>query len=178
VALALLRAEDLVAKNAKTLPSLDAPTLEARGEAALAALDKTPKKLWDASGGPSDGDGGTLGSGYFEGWVPSTAQLLTDKPTRANALVAGAIHRASFQGSGPDPKRVGPLRTLLSDTTHLSAGFVTVVNGQNGYFRTVPPGFDFSGFDGGADPRQKSYFSSANAAAVEGLSELWVGLSM
>jgi hypothetical protein len=104
--------------------------------------------------------------------VPSTAQLLDDKPTRANALLLAAIRRATVLGAGPDATRVKPLRALFTaQAAH--AGFLGVLVNQNGYFNRVSSGFDFGP---AADPRQKSYFSSANTAAIEGLSELWLGL--
>jgi hypothetical protein len=107
--------------------------------------------------------------------VPSTAQLLTEKGTRANADLMAAIHRATLQGAPPDGYRVGEIRTLLTSTLHPSTGLITVVPDQNGYFLKVPPSFSFSGADAGA-PRTKSYFASADADAIEGLNELWVGI--
>jgi hypothetical protein len=173
VTMALLRTQDLATNQATALPALAAAPLEAHAEALLGALDKTPQSLWDA----------TLG-GYFAGWVPSTAQLLTDKPTRANALLLGAIHRASVMGNGPDETRLMPLRKLLAgitdpdspEVTTPNTSLMSVVTNQNGYFLQVPPNFNFMGVDAGGDIREKSYFSSANAAAVEGLSELWFGV--
>ncbi len=182
IALALLRAQELAntPTMASAIPSVAALPLEARAEALLAALDDTPQSLWDASGGPSDGDGGTLGAGYFEGWVPSLSQLLTDKPTRANALAMAALNDAIVMGNGPDLRHAIALRTLVADMTMANAGFMTVVDNQTGYFLTAPSGFAFqsddAGIDAGADPRQKSYFSIANTGAVEGLSELWIGV--
>ncbi len=165
VSLAMLRTQDLATNNPTTLPALLAAPLEARAEALLAALDSTPQSLWDTTVG-----------GYFAGWVPSTSQLLTDKPTRANALLLGAIHRASVMGNGPDQTRVIPLRKLVVGTTDPDSPEVTgaetslmsVVTNQNGYFLAVPASFDFTGVDAGSNTREKSYFSSANAAAVEG----------
>jgi hypothetical protein len=176
IALAFLRAQALATSVPSAIPAVAALPLEARAEALLGALDNTPQSLWDSSGGPSNGDGGTLGSGYFTGWVPSTQQILTDKSTRANALLLAALHDAVTMGDGPDIARVGALRSVLTDQTLLNTGFLTVVDDQNGYFLTVPSGFDFGGVDAGGNPYQKSYFSSANTAAIEGLSELWVGL--
>jgi hypothetical protein len=54
---------------------------------------------------------------------------------------------------------------------------MSVVANQNGYFRSVPSNFDFTGVDAGADPHARSYFGSANAAAIEGLNELLLGVS-
>src|SRR5262249_6304788 len=143
VALALTRAQAMVTSNAKALPALAGVPLEARAEAILAALDGAPKPLWDASGGASDGDGGTVGSGYFAAYVPATNELYTDKPTRANALLMGALHRATLQGAATNGGRVKALRALVSDTTHFNAGLITVVTNQNGYFRQVPRSFTF-----------------------------------
>jgi hypothetical protein len=182
IALALLRAQALATANGSAIPDVAALPLEARAEALLAALDSTPQSLWDPSGGPALGEAGTMGSGYFEGWVPSLSQLLTDKPTRANALAMAALHDAFTMGNGPDQQRVPVLLTLLSDMTMANAGFMTVIDNQTGYFLTVPSGFTFAsddaGVDAGQNPRQKSYFSIANTASVEGLSELWIGLPM
>lgn len=185
VALALTRAQALVTSNAGALPALASLPLEARAEGLIAALDTTPKSLWDASGGPSvgtggGGDAGTAGSGYFAGWVPSTAELLTDKPTRANALVMAALHRATIQGAPADGARVVTLRRLFSNTTHPKTSLISVVPGQNGYFLQVPRSFDLAGADAGADsgtdPQRTSYFAQANADGIKALSELWVGL--
>src|SRR5262249_8259443 len=104
--------------------------------------------------------------------------ILTDKPIRANAILMAAIHDATIYGNAvsPDPGRPAALRKLLTQTmVHLQTNFVSVVPGQNGFFLTVPQGFGF-GVDAGATPRAESYFSIANTTAVEGLSELWVGI--
>jgi hypothetical protein len=161
------------------LPALASAPLEARAEAALSALDATPTSapLWDASGGSSDDDGGTLGSGYVTGWVPSTSTLLTDKPTRANALLMAAFYRAALMGNGPHPARSHEIFALFSPANQPpSVSFLSVVLNQNGFFQQVPHNLDFFGFDAGTNPRAESYFSSANAVAVEGLTELWYGL--
>jgi hypothetical protein len=109
--------------------------------------------------------------------VPSTGQILTDKPTRANAILMAALHDAVIYGNGPDPARPATMRALFISSTMSTSNttFITVLPGQNGYFVTVPQGFAF-GADAGATPRAESYFSLANTSAVEGLSELWVGI--
>jgi hypothetical protein len=177
VALALTRIQGLLvqpgSQNAALLPTLATLPIEQRAEDLLAALDAP--HLWDTSGGNPDGDGGTIGSGYFTGYVPSTQQLLTEKSTRDNALVMAALHRATIQGVPANGIRVGEIRALLSSTKNPNTGLITVVLGQNGYFLQVPPTFSFTGADAGA-PRVKSYFASADADAIEGLSELWVGI--
>jgi hypothetical protein len=186
VALALLRAQDLANNNASALPALVPAPFAARAASLLIALDATPQSLWDPAGQVSDGDGGTLGGGYFAGWVPSTSQLLTDKPIRANALLLAALDRAPLPGTGSDAPRVRSLRALLvdrlgaplpSEAVQSNETFMSVVANQNGYFRSVPSNFDFTGVDAGADPRARSYFGSANAAVIEGLNELLLGVS-
>lgn len=167
IALALVRAQALVDQNPVALHGLASYPFEQRAEQAIAALDAPSKSLWDATA-----------TGYMEGWVPSTATLLTDKPTRANALLFAAIHRASLMGNTPFASRTKALRPLLVDRSTPHAGLLTVVPDQTGYFRAVPAGFDFSsdgGADAGADPRARSYFSSAIADAIEGLDEQWYG---
>jgi hypothetical protein len=165
VALALLRAQDLLDTNPTALKSLAAYPFEQRAEEAIAALDAPTPSLWDATG-----------TGYAEGWVPSTATLLDDKPTRANALMLAALHRAGLMGNTPFAARTKALRPLLLARMPAHTGLLDVLQDQDGYLRTAPASFDFTGGDAGDAPRARSYFSSAISAAVEGLSEQWYGL--
>jgi hypothetical protein len=59
-------------------------------------------------------------------------------------------------------------------TKNPTPSFINTVPGQLGYFLSVPQSFAFAA-DAGSG-RQESYFSIANTTAVEGLSELWVGV--
>jgi hypothetical protein len=165
VALALLRAQDLVNNNPMALKSLSAYPFEQRAEEAIAALDAPTPSLWDA-----------VGTGYAEGWVPSTSTLLDDKPTRANALMLAALHRAGLMGNTPFASRTKALRPLLLARMPAHTGLLDVLPDQDGYLRTAPASFDFAGSDAGVAPRARSYFSGAISAAVEGLSEQWYGL--
>lgn len=164
IALALVRAQALVNKNPVALQSLAGYPFEQRAEQAIAALDAPAKSLWDATG-----------TGYAEGWVPSTATLLTNKPTRANALLLAAIHRASLMGNTAYAARTKALRPLLLARVPPHAGLLSVVPDQNGYLRSAPSTFDFAGGDAGAATRAKSYFSAAISSVIEGLSEEWYG---
>src|SRR5262249_46366702 len=127
IALAYVRAGQLATMNATAVPAVAALPLEKRVEALLGALDTTGPQcgLWDA----------TLG-GYFTGWVPSTQQLLTDKPTRGNALLMAAIHDASvYSFYAPDPDRVATLRGLFTVATkNPTPNFINTLPGQLGYF--------------------------------------------
>ena len=173
IALAYIRAGELATTNATAVPAIAALPLEKRAEALLSALDTTPQDGGAEAGGLWD----TTVGGYFTGWVPSTKQILTDKPTRGNALVMAAIHDASvYSFYAPDPGRVATLRGLFTVATkNPIPSFINSILGQLGYFLSVPQTFAFAA-DAGTSGRQMSYFSSANTSAVEGLSELWVGI--
>ncbi len=164
IALALVRAQDLVVKNPSGLAKVSTYPFEAHAEEAIASLNGTPS-LWDATA-----------FGYVDGYVPSATTLITSKSTRANALLFAAIHRASRVGAATYAKQLKPLRTLLAERLPPNTTFFSVASDQPGYFRTVSSTFGFLAADGGPPPRAKSYFSSATAAVIEGFSEQAFGL--
>jgi hypothetical protein len=164
IALAYIRAQQLALGTPAAAPAVVALPLEGWAEAVLTALDGTTPQngLYDDTAG-----------GYYTGWVPSTQQILTDKPTRANAILMAALHDALVYGNGPDPMRPVELLGLFTNTAKLGVSLIGVVPGQNGYFLTVPPDFDWDQ-EAGAIPRLESYYSIANTSTIEGLTELWV----
>lgn len=164
IALALTRAQDLVTKNPTALSKVSTYPFEVHAEEAIASLNAAPP-LWDA-----------MGLGYMEGYVPSTTTLLTGKPTRTNALMFAAIHRANLTGTTPFGPQLKPLRTLMLERVPPNTTFFSLDGNQSGYFLKVSKGFAFAANDAGLEPRAKSYFSAAASAAVEGLNEQYFGV--
>jgi hypothetical protein len=175
LAYALLRAHDLVAssqKNGGPLTLLASYPFVARANEAIAALNGTPS-LYDADLG-----------GYYEGWVPSSSTLLTNKTTRANALIFSAIHRADVVGVSPYGPQLKLLRTVLSARTPEGAGILAAVSGQSAFFASVakdyrlPPASYAIGDAGDAGAlvaHPNSYVTAAVMSAVGAYEEEWVG---
>ncbi len=168
VALALLRAGELTANNKGALPKLVSYPFVARANEAIASVNAAPS-LYDAAR-----------TGYMEGYVPSTATLLTNKPTRANALLFAAIHRANVADVSPYASQLKPLRTVMAARSPSNVSLLTSGGAQNAYFQAVSKDFGLLSSDGGAGagsvPRPNSYASAAILIAVEGFNEQWVGV--
>ena len=155
IALALLRMRDLVPADAGAAPQLAAYPLGAHAVSAIASLHGA-SSLWDDAGigtmAAYDSDGGTID---------------TTKPTRANALLLGALHRSfSVSASSTYEQEVAPLFARLSSLTIGDPGFLTVIVDQAAYFDAVTR--DYRLGDGGIPP----YSTAASTAACEGLNEL------
>ncbi len=175
VAYALLRANDLVTSSQRgggPIRLLDGYPFVVRANEAIAALNGS-QSLYDADLG-----------GYYEGWVPSTGTLLTNKSTRANTLIFSAIHRADFVGVSPYGSQLKPLRAVLSVRSPLGAGILTSSAGQNAFFASVskdyrvPPASYSIGDAGDVGPfvaHPNSYVTAAVLAAVSAFEEEWVG---
>ena len=174
VALALLRANDLVLANLKSGGPIrlvaNYPFAD-RGNEALKALNGKPS-LYDTD------------KGYMEGYVPSTGTLLTNKPTRANTLVFTAIHRANVVGVSPYGPQLKLLRSVLSARAPLGAGLLTASPGQTAFYASVaqdfsvPPASYTIGDAGNVGPfvaHPNSYVTSAVTSVVDAFEEEWNG---
>jgi hypothetical protein len=174
VMLTLLRAHALVrvGTDGGALSGLASYPFTAHVEDLLASMNNGIG-LWDA-----------VGQGFFEGYVPSTMSLLTNKPTAANALMFGAIHRKFFDDppfdAGPESTEVVELkaiRKLLLDRTPENSSLFSVVTNQEAYLRASSPDFHLALLpgDAGTEPRAASYQSAAIALTLEGLNEQLYG---
>jgi hypothetical protein len=167
VAYALFRASDLVTNNATLAPIIPIAGYDfiARANAALASLHGTPS-FYDADKG-----------GYFEGVLAGSGAVLPNKPTRANALMLGALHRATALRVSPYTKQAKTTRTVVGATSPIGAGLLATSLEQKAYFELVAK--DFSGppsdLDGSVDPHPNSYVSAASLLAVDALNDGWFG---
>jgi hypothetical protein len=174
VALALSRADELVTKNASSLPLVVSYPLNQHAADALDAVNATPS-LYD---GPVEA--GATSTGFMEGYVPSSATLITSKATRANAYLMATQNRLELSPHSVNTKwgpEVGSLFHSLTDVLPENSSLLSVVpGGQNAYLRASSRGFTFLDADGGdAGPYADSYQSAAVVAFVEGMNELLYG---
>ena len=154
IALALLRMLDLTPADAGATPLLAHYPLSAHAISAVASLHGT-SGLWDDAGI------GTFAAYSLDGGVVDTT-----KPTRANALLLGAMHRSfGAVGSTTSNADVAALFKRLASTTVGDPGFLTVIVDQAAFFDAVAS--DFHLVDGGVPP----YSAAATAAACDGLNE-------
>ncbi len=175
VALSLFLANDLVAANLKNggpVTLLASYPFVARGSEAIAALNGT-KSLHDVDK-----------EGYFEGYVPSTGTVLTNKTTRANSLVFRAIHRANVVGISPYGAQLKPLRIVLGTRSPLGVGILSASGSQNAFYASVakdysvPPASYTIGDAGDVGPfvpHPNSYTTAAVTDAVQAFEEDWNG---
>ncbi len=177
VMLALMRANELVLANPTVLGAFTGYGLASNADQLFRAMNTAG--LWDSAD-----------RGYLEGYVPSTSTFLTNKPTRANALMFGAIHRKFIDappfdaGSATiDVVQLKALRSLFIQQQPDNSSLLSVVFDQTSYFRAssrdyrlaqLPPS-DGGTSDAGTEPRAASYTAAATAAALEGLSEQLYG---
>jgi hypothetical protein len=174
VALAYLRAHDLADANTGLITSITAATLDARGEDVIARLNATPQPLWD----PSTVGSSDAGSGYFEGYTPSTGTVVKTKPVRGNALLFAVLHRANvISGNAIALRQLLTMRAIVLNQTPANTSFLTQLPNQNSYLLRTSPRFGFvTGDNDAAAPGATLYVSAANHSACEGLNEQWVGL--
>lgn len=163
VALSLLRALELTIAHPAELSIVAGWPMLATAETVIASANGSPG-LWDAQRG-----------GYYEGLVASSQQVLTDKPTLGNGRMLSAVHRAAVEGSSPYVGQLTTLRTLMMQRFPLSSSLLSSLDGQAGYFRSVPRDYKMEGLDAGA-PRYWSYFSKANGWGCEALADGWYGI--
>jgi hypothetical protein len=167
VALALLRASDLVTNNAALAPVANVAgyAFIDRANAALASMHGTPS-FYDSEKG-----------GYFEGVLAGTGAPLANKPTRANAVMLAALHRATALRVSPYTKQAKAQRTIVGATSPIGAGLLATSSDQSAYFELVAK--DFSGppsdLDGSFDPHPNSYVSAASLVAIDALNDGWFG---
>ncbi|MBI5536229.1 MAG: hypothetical protein HY898_26135 [Deltaproteobacteria bacterium] len=133
-----------------------------RADALIAAANGV-QSLWDPDLG-----------GYHEGWVPSLAQLRTDKPTRGNGRMLVAVHRSAVMGSSPYASQMTKLRAMMMDRAPLHTSLLSALDGQAAYLASVPRDFNMDGAEAGA-PLYRSYFTRANTSACEALDDGWFG---
>jgi hypothetical protein len=162
VALSMLRAHEMIEANAGAFSLAGSWPWLANAEALLEAVNAVPG-MWDAGRG-----------GYSEGWVPSTAQLMTDKTTRGNGRMLSAVHRAAVMGSSPYAGQMTALRAMLMQRMPAHTSLLSARDGQVGYFLRVPADFDLDS-EQGAAARYRSYFSRANGWGCEALDDGWFG---
>lgn len=175
IALNLARAQELVTGSPVFNATVKAYPFETNADALITAMNGPPISLWD---GPQDPDAG-VGGGYFEGYVPSTGAMLTNKPTRGNALAFAAIHRVINDTAGPLSWQLRYLRTILTKKLPVHSSLYSVVADQSALLRASSQGFDLAtlfapdGGPGAPEPRAASYNTAAVAAACEGFNEIW-----
>jgi hypothetical protein len=141
---------------------------EAMADEAIASMNGA-HSLWD---GPVK----QPGTGYMDGYIPSTTTLITTKSTRPNAFMGAAIWRGVETNVNPYGWQLQYLVPLMDTQLQVQLGsnFVTVVSAQQAYFQTVSRGFAL--LDAGPTPA--SYTTAAVSAAVEGLTEQLFGRTL
>jgi hypothetical protein len=130
----------------------------------------------------------------MEGLILSGQQLLTDKPTIANAIMLGGFHRVAKGAGSPQAYELGEIRSALGGVpegtvqlAHTSLlSIVTDANGdliQQAYLRAGSKSFGYADayvpgaepVEEGQEPGATNYRSDAVHAMIEGISQLWVG---
>src|SRR5262249_55888248 len=106
----------------------------------------------------------------------SLGVVFTNKPSRANAIMFGALHRANLVSSVAQATQLNPLRALLTSRQPLNSGFLTVTPIQDAYFGEVSRTFDLASPDAGTSGDPLSYSSAATFAVCEGFNEQWYGV--
>ena len=162
-ALALVRAERLASEHSTELTVMQGLTPLAWVTEITNSMNGTPT-LWDAKLG-----------GYMTGYVPSTTQVLTDKPTRANSMMLSVLHGALLAGPGAWAEQINPLRSIVMALTPEHTSLMSAMAGQEAYFLAVPSDFNLDDPDAGTGARARSYYMAAIADALDGLHEQWTG---
>jgi hypothetical protein len=178
IALTLYRAAALAATSTMLLPEVTAFPFDDRGAEILQSLNGTPVSLWD--GTVQIPDAGGAGSGYLEGYVPSTQTYLTNKPTRANALVYAALRHEQIDdvSGAPHAGQIPVLRQLFTDQLNPQRGLLELFASQTAYVHGGTRNFDVLQLpaDAGPDPSATIYEAEAIDDGVEAMSEYWYGL--
>jgi hypothetical protein len=150
--------------------------------AQMSGLQGSTVNLWD---GPVNANA-TTGFGYMEGWVPSTGTLLTNKPTRGNALVYAALHHVEgdLSTAGIVTWQVKFLGAALTQTTPPNSSLLSVVPLQTAYLAAASKDFKLASLgppDAGADAGivfgANSYTAKATNATCEAMNEFWYGFT-
>ncbi len=177
MALALVRAADLVSKNASLLCTAAGYPFQARADEISAALNG-PVGLWDGPPGNQDAGPTDQPGALQEGYIPSTQTLLTTKTMRSNVYYLAVLHRSNIvdgpQGGSPYASEINPLRyaMLTLAGAQQDVSFLSVLDPQLGVFRATTKSFQLA-----SEPRGSSYRAAAAADFVEGMSELLYGVT-
>ena len=179
IALALTRMQALVVANASLSQELSAFNFTNIADQLTSAMNGTlngqTTSLWDGPETPS----ATSGAGYMEGYIPSTGQMLTNKPTRGNALTMAALHHIEADIGGTytwQDQFILAVVTATYPTAPSNSSLLTVLPGQTGYLPGASQKFALAvGYDGGTAPLASSYTAKAIDGACEGMNELWYG---
>ena len=171
LAVTFLRARAL-AVTYPAITAIDATLFETRGEQILITLNGTPS-FWDKTPLPTN----DAGSGFFEGYVPSTTTMVKTKPIRGNALLLAALHRASLVSPPINGSELGAMRSLFTSLYPHKTSFLTQALNQNSYLPRTSADLDYPSDDAGSTASGTAYTSASNHVACEALTELWVGIS-
>ena len=164
IALSLSRAQELVSKSASAFGAIPPYPFDAHAAEAIASSNGA-HSLWDEAGT----------KGYFEGFVPSTSTMITTKTTRANARFFAALHRVQSTVGTSFASQLKPLRVVLTTRIPEHSGLLSVLPDQGAFLERAPASFDF-GTSPATAPRERSFFSRDDAAALDGFWEQWFAL--
>jgi len=160
VMLSLLRANALLLADSTTFAPFASYDFTGKADALFRAM--IAAKLWDDAG-----------SGYIEGYVPSTSTFLTNKTTRANALMYAAVHRKFYDAPPRDAGAMSPevvqlkaLRAVMTQEVPQNTSLLTIVVNQNAFLRASTKDYMLL-----TETRGASYTARDTAAALEAMSE-------
>jgi len=181
VALSLLRIHVILQGRAalgQVLSSFDYVGTADKLFSAMNGTYATPHtvSLWD---GTPDSPTATTGAGYMEGYVPSTGQVLSNKPTRGNAIALAALRHIEVDIAGTYAWQSKYLIPVVTAQRSPNRGLLTVFPGQVAYLPGTSRDFQFAqaysptGVDAGTIPLAGSYTSRDIDGACEALNELW-----
>jgi hypothetical protein len=179
IVLDLVRAHDKLAKLESSDGGDAGPSPDVYFQRSAALLDAlSSAQMWD---GVAEHDAGTPGT-YVEALLPpaapdAAAVALTNRTTAGNALLLGGLRRLSVAYGNDSLWHARQLRPALLQSAPTHSSLFSVVSGQQGFFRAASRGWDFAAAPDGAsgqEPRAQSYRAAAVAAAIEGLTQLWV----
>ncbi len=114
--------------------------------------------------------------------------VLTNKPTVANAILLGGLHRVATAVGAPTPSYMpGEIRTSLTQFTPANSSLFSIVTDSNGnpvqqaYVTAGSKSYGYAvvygpdGGDGGLAAGATNYQSAATHAMIEGFNQLWHG---
>jgi hypothetical protein len=184
VALTLSRANGLAndaTKNGAYSSATKSYPFQLHSSEILDALNGSISMWDDSADAATPNADASLAGGYIEGVVPATSARLTNRSTRANALLLAAVHRHIVDEGGKEGWQGKWLRAEVVARLPMNASLFSVVADQNGYLQGSS--FDYGlaitldpdGGDAGLVPRANSYDAASIGAALEALNELWYG---
>lgn len=177
IVLSLARAQDLEVAIATTRRTLQEGGSDAQAlmppyfdmaAALVAAMSAKGLGFWD---GPQDTTSKDPGA-YLEGLAPSDggAAAIANKTTFSTAIMLGGLHRVAYGSGSQQSYQLGELRSALLQRTPANSSLLSLVAGQQGYFRAATRDWHTA-----AEPRGASYRTEAAADMVEGMTQLWIG---